>query len=142
MVWRMTSSAVALSLVAFAISMNAAATPTTSNAEVTRRILEQSPIPGTDEELRLMLVEFPPGYSNVAHRHPVAGVCYILEGKALSRYDGEEVKELPTGQSFQDEAENVHTVFRNASTKQPLRFLCAAKIKTGVQYMQPLSSPR
>jgi quercetin dioxygenase-like cupin family protein len=142
MYWRMPLFAVAVSFVAFGVIREAEATSTSSNSEVSRRILERSPIPGTDEELRLMQVEFPPGYSNAAHRHPVAGVCYILEGKALSQYDGEDVKELSAGQSFQDQANNIHTMFRNASAKDPLRFICAAKIKTGVQYMQPLPDPR
>ncbi|MFA5950056.1 MAG: cupin domain-containing protein [Hyphomicrobium sp.] len=104
---------------------------------VSRKVLEQIAISGTDEELRLMLVEFPPGYANIAHSHPVASVCYVIEGTALSQYEGEEIKQFSAGQSYQDQANKTHLIFRNASSEAALRFICAAKIKIGVPFLQP-----
>lgn len=89
-----------------------------------------------------MLVEFPPGYASVVHTHPVAGLCYVLEGKAISQYEGEEIRQFSAGQSYQDEANTVHRIFRNASTEEPLRFICAAKLKSGAPFLQPIPGPR
>ena len=50
--------------------------------EVSSKIIERTGIDGSDEELRLMLVEFPPGYASPAHTHPVIGLNYIVEGFA------------------------------------------------------------
>jgi quercetin dioxygenase-like cupin family protein len=127
-----------LSTAAFIVLQSAEGISKSSITEVARKVLEQSAIPGTDEELRLMLVEFPPGYANVAHSHPVAGVCYVIEGTAQSQYEGEEIKQLSAGQSYQDQANKTHLMFRNVSDKDTLRFICAAKIKIGVPFMRPL----
>jgi quercetin dioxygenase-like cupin family protein len=47
-------------------------------SEVSLTILERTDIPGTNDELRLTLVEFPPSKSAPPHYHPVRGVCYVL----------------------------------------------------------------
>ena len=107
------------------------------NSEVSRRIIERTDIPGSDEELRLMLVEFPPGYANAAHRHPVAGLCYVIEGTAESQYEGETLKLIRAGESFQDEANKTHSLFRNVSGTDALKFICAAKIGKDQQYLLP-----
>lgn len=105
---------------------------------VSRKVLERHAIAGGSEELRLMLVEFPPGYSNVAHTHPVAGVCYVVEGVAESQYAGDPLQTFRAGESYQDSAEKTHLIFRNPSLTQPLKFLCAAKIGRNQEFMQPL----
>ncbi|PKO25150.1 MAG: hypothetical protein CVU35_05665 [Betaproteobacteria bacterium HGW-Betaproteobacteria-8] len=106
--------------------------------EVSRKVLERTDMVGSDEELRLMLVEFPPEYSNVAHSHPVAGLCYVIEGTAESQYEGEELKTIHAGDSYQDSATKKHLLFRNASKTEALRFICAAKINKETAFMQPL----
>lgn len=106
--------------------------------EVSRKVIEKMDIAGSDEELRLMLVEFPPAFSNVAHTHPVAGLCYVIEGTAESQYEGEDVKTLHAGDSYQDSATKKHLMFRNASKTDGLKFTCAAKIKKDQQFMRPL----
>lgn len=136
------TAAVALSIFALATLQPLEARPTSTISEVSRRVLEQSAIPGTDEELRLMLVEFPPGYASLPHSHPVAGVCYVIEGMAQSQYEGEEIKQFSAGQSYQDQANTIYQIFRNASTEEPLRFICAAKLKIGTPFMQPIPSTR
>ena len=87
--------------------------------------------------MRLTLVEYPPGESAPPHRHPVAGLCYVIEGTAETRYDGEPAKLVRQGQSFQDEANKLHALFRNGSTTDALKFVCFAKIAKGQQYMLP-----
>jgi len=106
--------------------------------EVSRKVIERSDIPGSDEEIRLMLVEFPPAFSNVAHMHPVVGLCYVIEGTAESQYESEDVKTFHAGDSYQDSATKKHLIFRNASKTDGLKFTCAVKIKKDQQFMLPL----
>jgi len=106
--------------------------------EVSRKVIERSDIPDSDEEIRLMLVEFPPAFSNVAHTHPVVGLCYVIEGTAESQYESEDVKTFHVGDSYQDSATKKHLMFRNASKTDGLKFTCAAKIKKDQPFMLPL----
>ncbi|WAK01015.1 cupin domain-containing protein [Methylobacter sp. YRD-M1] len=106
--------------------------------EATRTIIQRTDIEGSDEELRLMLVEYPPGYASPAHIHPVVGLNYILEGTAESQYEGEDLKTLNAGDSYQDPANKKHLVFRNSSNTDRLRFLVAYRIKKDGAFMHPL----
>jgi quercetin dioxygenase-like cupin family protein len=106
--------------------------------EVTRTIIQRTDIAGSDEELRLMLVAYPPGYASPAHIHPVVGLNYILEGTAESQYEGEDLKTLNAGDSYQDPANKKHLVFRNSSKTDTLRFLVAYRIKKDGTFMHPL----
>lgn len=106
--------------------------------EATRTIIQRTDIEGSDEELRLMLVEYPPGYASPAHIHPVVGLNYILEGTAESQYEGEDLKTLHAGDSYQDPANKKHLVFRNSSKTDTLRFLVAYRIKKDGTFMHPL----
>jgi quercetin dioxygenase-like cupin family protein len=106
-------------------------------SEVSRKIIERTDIAGGDEELRLMRVEYPPAYSAPPHRHPVAGLCYVIEGAAETQYEGGTARVVSAGESFQDEADKTHALFRNVSTTNPLRFLCAAKIRKDQPYLLP-----
>lgn len=110
----------------------------TQTTEVTRTIIQRADIEGSDEELRLMLVEYPPEYASPAHIHPVVGLNYILEGIAESQYVGEDLKTLNTGDSYQDPANKKHLVFRNPSKTDALRFLVAYRIKKDGTFMHPL----
>lgn len=117
-----------------------AETATSKITDVSRKIIERTDIEGTDEELRMMLVEFPPAFSNVAHTHPAVGLCYVIEGVAESQYEGEALKVLHMGDSYQDLASSKHLLFRNSSDTDGLRFICIAKMKKDQPYMQPLSN--
>jgi len=106
--------------------------------EVSRKVIERSDIPDSDEEIRLMLVEFPPAFSNVAHTHPVVGLCYVIEGIAESQYESEDKKVFHAGDSYQDQVIKKHQLFRNMSDVDSLKFICTSKIKKDQQFMQPL----
>jgi len=108
------------------------------SAAISRKILEQTDIPGSDEELRLMLIEFPPHTASAPHTHPVGGLCYVVVGMAESQYEGEDLKTFHAGDSYQDLASIRHLVFRNASDTDPLKFVCAAKIRKDQAFMVPV----
>lgn len=122
----------------FSSIVNSAEISTSKFTEVSRKVIERADISGSDEELRMMLVEFPPAYSNVAHLHPVGGLCYVIEGTAESKYEGEEIKVFHAGDSYQDKANKVHLLFRNMSNTESLKFTCTAKIKKEQQFMLPI----
>jgi quercetin dioxygenase-like cupin family protein len=105
---------------------------------VSRKIIERTDIKGSNEELCLMLVEFAPGYSSPPHIHPVVGLNYIIEGVAESQYEGESLKTFKAGDSYQDQANKKHLVFRNPSKTNVLKFLVAFKIKKNQPFMRPL----
>jgi quercetin dioxygenase-like cupin family protein len=105
-----------------------------ANDQVERKVIERGEIAGTDEELDLILVTFPPGAASPAHYHPVVGLNYILEGVAESQYEGEALKTYVAGQSYQDQANRKHLIYRNKSLDKPLRFLIAFKIKKGIPF--------
>jgi len=110
------------------------------SAEVSRKVIERTDIAGTDEELRLMLIEFPPAVSSPVHMHPVAGLCYVISGTAESQYEGEDVRVFKAGDSYQDAAAKKHLLFRNPSKTESLKFTCAAKIKKDQQFMLPVKA--
>ena len=106
---------------------------------ITRTVVERSEIPGTADELEIILIEYQPGAAGTAHLHPVVGLNYIIEGTAESQYEGEALKTFHAGDSYQDPANKRHLIFRNASTTEPLKFLVACKIPKGQSFVEPLA---
>lgn len=82
-------------------------------------------------ETRLYLIEYPPGADGSGHYHPVVGVGHVLSGTILSAFADDEVASIREGQSFLDAAHLVHTVSRNASESDPVRFVIAYTVKQG-----------
>lgn len=103
--------------------------------KLVRTLLEAVEIPGSGEELRLFQVEIAPGYSVPPHYHPVAGVCYVIDGTAETQYEGEDAKVVRQGDSFHDLANKTHSVFRNKSATDVLKFVCATRIEKGQNYL-------
>lgn len=99
--------------------------------EIKRTVLQQAPIPGTGLEMRVLLIECPPGVAAPTHRHPVVGINYILQGEAETAFGDEPPHTYHAGESFQDKAGVPHTTFRNTSQTEPLRFLVYYAIKPG-----------
>lgn len=104
---------------------------------VSRRTLERAALPD-GWELRLMRIEYAPGAAAEPHRHPVAGVCYVLHGEAESQYEGRSPVTLRAGDSYEDLAEIPHRVWRNRSDSEALVFLCAARLAPGQAFAEPL----
>jgi quercetin dioxygenase-like cupin family protein len=82
-------------------------------------------------ETRLYLIEYAPGADGSGHHHPVVGLGYMLSGTILSAFGNEKAVAFHEGQSFVDAANQVHTVARNASKTEPLRFVIAYTVKQG-----------
>jgi quercetin dioxygenase-like cupin family protein len=106
--------------------------PGTGPAPIQRTLLCASPVedlPGW--ETRLYLIEYAPGADSSGHYHPVRGVGYMLNGTILSAFNNENPVAIHEGESFVDAAHEIHTVSRNASDTEPLRFVIAYTVKQG-----------
>jgi quercetin dioxygenase-like cupin family protein len=107
---------------------------TTSPEGIIRETLE-SYVNEAGEEFRLVLVTFPPGAGSPSHHHPSVGLNYVLEGVAESQYSCEELRRLTPGQSYQDKANEQHTIFRNPDRTSALKFLLAYTVKKGQPFL-------
>ena len=75
------------------------------------------------KEGAMITVEYPPGGSDVIHRHNAHEFVYVLEGKVIMQLRGKEPLTLGPGQTFYEGPEDVHIVGRNASSTEPAKFL-------------------
>jgi quercetin dioxygenase-like cupin family protein len=102
---------------------------------ISRRILEHLPIPGDHRELVVAEVNYPAAGAAPIHRHPVAGIVYIIEGTAESAYGSDEPRQYRQGETLQDRANLPHTHFRNCDPQGPLRFLTIYVLEPGRSYV-------
>ena len=101
-------------------------------SEIKRTLLETSPVDGMPGwETRLYLIEYPAGADGGGHWHPVVGIGYVLSGSIVSAFGDDAPETFTAGQSFQDPANIMHTISRNASTTEPMSFIIAYTVKTG-----------
>ena len=75
------------------------------------------------KEGAMITVEYPPGGSDVIHRHNAHEFVYVLEGKVIMQLRGKEPLTLGPGQTFYEGPEDVHLVGRNASSTESAKFL-------------------
>jgi quercetin dioxygenase-like cupin family protein len=78
-------------------------------------------IPG--KEGLMLIVEYPPGSSDQAHRHNAHGFIYVLEGSIVMQVKGGKETTLVPGQIFYEGPNDVHVVGRNASKTKPAKFV-------------------
>ena len=82
-------------------------------------------------------VNYSPGQSSSAHRHPGITLVYVLEGEIRSKVgDGPETTYSP-GQMFLETPGQLHGVSRNASDSKPAKFLALLLAEKG----KPLTTP-
>lgn len=102
--------------------------------EIRRTLLTKQPVDGAPGlETQLWLIEYPPGAAAPAHRHPVVGVGYVIEGEYESVFGEQPMTRVKAGESFVDLAKVEHRMFRNPSKDKLLRFVVAYTIPAGKQ---------
>lgn len=94
-----------------------------AGSKPTLRIMERHEVAGTDQDMSLVEVAFPPGLAAALHHHPVPGLNFIVEGVAESAYAADPPRTYRAGETLQDLANVPHTIFRNPDGAAPLRFL-------------------
>ena len=87
-------------------------------------------VPG--KSIRAVLVEYEPGGSSPAHRHPDSAFIYatVLEGAIRSQVNDGPVTVYQTGESFSENPGDLHAVSENASTTEPARLLAVFIVDT------------
>jgi quercetin dioxygenase-like cupin family protein len=94
------------------------------NAKITLVYQHALPnVPG--KSIKGVLVEYGPGGSSPAHRHPTSAFIYatVLEGAIRSSVNDGPVITYHTGQSFSEMPGDRHTVSENASKTEPAKLL-------------------
>jgi quercetin dioxygenase-like cupin family protein len=76
-----------------------------------------------EKEATMITVNFAPGASSPIHRHNAQVFVYVLEGAVIMQVRGQQQVTLHPGQTFYEGPDDVHTIGRNASTKEPAKFL-------------------
>ena len=80
-------------------------------------------VPG--KSMKVVLVEYGPGGSTSAHRHPASAFIYatVLEGEIVSQVNDGPENTYQAGESFSENPGDRHGVSRNASTTNPAKLL-------------------
>jgi quercetin dioxygenase-like cupin family protein len=82
-------------------------------------------------------VDYAPGGSSNAHRHPGLTFAYVLEGEIASKVGDEPEKTYMTGEMWMETPGQLHSVSRNASSTKPARLLAVLLAEKG----KPLTTP-
>jgi quercetin dioxygenase-like cupin family protein len=96
---------------------------------------ELADMPG--KEALMITVEYPPGHTDVPHRHNAHTFVYVLEGSVVMQVKGGKQVTLTPGQTFYEGPDDVHVVGRNASTTRPARFLVLLLKNKGAPVLVP-----
>ena len=75
-----------------------------------------------NKEAQMEVVNFPPGSTSPAHRHPCPTFGYILEGEIESVFEG--IRHVyKKGDSFYEKPFGLHSLTRNNDPKKPAKLL-------------------
>jgi quercetin dioxygenase-like cupin family protein len=89
-----------------------------------QQILSQplADLPG--REVRMLLIERPPGGGSPPHRHPGHHTFgYVIEGNYEFAIDGQTPRLLKAGDTFYEPPTAIHSTSRNPSTDQALKMI-------------------
>ena len=90
------------------------------------------------KEALVLTVVYPPGATELVHRHNANAFVYVLEGSIVMGVRGAESVTLTPGQVFYEGPGDVHTVGRNASLTAPARFLVVMLKNKGAPVAVPV----
>ena len=87
-------------------------------------------VPG--KSMKGVLVEYGPGGSSAAHRHPASAFIYatVLEGAIRSQVNDGPVTVYRVGQSWTEQPGDHHSVSANASDTKPAKLLAVFVVDT------------
>lgn len=75
-------------------------------------------------------IRFAPGQPTGLHRHPVSTVGVVTAGRFLFQVEGENERELATGDGFFEPASRTILKFDNASDTEPAEIVCFYLVDT------------
>ena len=86
----------------------------------------------------MFTVDYPPGGSDIIHRHNAQGFIYVLEGSIVMQVKGGKQMTLTPGQTFYEGPNDIHIVGRNASGSKPAKFLVVLLKDKGAPVLVPV----
>ena len=95
-----------------------------------------SDFPG--KEGLMIKVEYPPGGTDVVHRHNAHAFVYVLEGTIVMQLKGGKEVTLKPGETFYEGPSDIHVVGRNVSKTQPARFVVVLLKNKGAPVLVPV----
>ena len=90
------------------------------------------------KEALVLTVVYPPGATELVHRHNAHAFVYVLEGSIVMGVRGADSVTLTPGQVFYEAPGDVHTVGRNASLTAPARFVVVMLKNKGAPVAVPV----
>ena len=93
-------------------------------------------LPG--KEVLLITVEYPPGHSDIVHRHNAQALVYVLEGSVVMQVKGGKEMVLTPGQTFYEGPDDTHVVGRNASKRKLAKLLVFLVKDKGAPVLVPV----
>jgi quercetin dioxygenase-like cupin family protein len=102
----------------------------------TAMVKELKGIPG--KEVQMIVVDYPPGSTDRAHRHNAYSFVYVLEGSIVMQVKGGQRVTLTPGQTFYEGPDDQHIVGKNASNTKPAKFLAVLVKDKGAPLLEPL----
>ncbi len=114
--------------------------PTAGDKGVTVTELMRHALPDAPgHEVSVVTVEYAPGASSTAHRHPGSTFAYVLEGSIESQVEPGKPITYNAGQMWYELPRHVHRISRNASATAPAKLLAFLVMKKGQQLVLPVS---
>ena len=89
------------------------------------------------KEVRILTVDSAPGAASPMHRHNGQVFVYVLSGKIIMQVLGSPAVTLGPGDTFYESPDDIHSMSKNASDKDPARFLVFMILDKGA----PVSIP-
>ncbi len=90
-----------------------------------------------DMMLTVRKLEFAPGAVGESHRHPGPVVVYVLSGSVEVHLSGQPPKVFHAGESFSEDAHQLHISTRNISKTKPVRLISYIISHKGEALTQP-----
>jgi quercetin dioxygenase-like cupin family protein len=118
----------------------AAATAAQQKPAATRKPVFQQDLPDIAMKgwsVTVVEVNYGPGDSSPAHRHPGITLAYVLDGEIRSKVNDGPEKTYAVGEMWIELPNDLHTVSANASTTKPAKLLAVLMAEKG----KPLTTP-
>jgi quercetin dioxygenase-like cupin family protein len=90
------------------------------------------------KEGRMIEVSYPPGATDVVHRHDANAFVYVLEGEIVMQLKGKPPVNVKAGETFYEGPTDIHVVGRNASSSKPARFVVVLLKAKGAPVLTPV----
>lgn len=92
---------------------------TGSEGEIVTPIAQVNVPPQAFEHATAVRVDYAPGATSIAHRHPGHAFVVVLSGEIESAVDGQPPQKYKAGEAWYETPNQLHRVSRNASSTEP-----------------------